>query len=75
MAIRLGWTQAYISRRLTGDVPFDVNDLAAIAEILEVPVTAFFDFPVISGTNGAGRVRSGRGVDNSVTCPPLAVAA
>lgn len=29
-------TQRYISRRLTGEAPFDVNDLEQIAEILEV---------------------------------------
>ncbi len=38
----LGWTQNYISRRLSGTVPFDVADLLAIAELLEVPVGAFF---------------------------------
>lgn len=45
MALRLGWTQPYISRRLTGEVPFDVNDLAAIAAVLGIPVSAFFDVP------------------------------
>lgn len=38
----LGWTQNYISRRLSGVVPFDVVDLQAIADLLEVPVTNFF---------------------------------
>lgn len=38
----LGWTQNYISRRLSGTVPFDVADLQAIADLLEVPVTKFF---------------------------------
>jgi transcriptional regulator with XRE-family HTH domain len=38
----LGWTQNYISRRLSGAVPFDVADLAALADLLEVPVTTFF---------------------------------
>lgn len=44
-AIKLGWTAPYLSRRLTGEVPFDVADLAAIAELLEVPVTVFFEPP------------------------------
>ena len=41
-AKQLGWTGPYLSRRLTGAVPFDVNDLAAIAELLDVPVSTFF---------------------------------
>lgn len=44
-ALELGWTQPYISRRLTGEVPFDVNDLAALAALLEIPMTAFFEVP------------------------------
>ena len=42
-AFALGWKQPYIARRLSGDIPFDVNDLAALARLLEVPVTEFFD--------------------------------
>jgi transcriptional regulator with XRE-family HTH domain len=42
VAKQLGWTQNYISRRLSGTVPFDVADLQAIADYLEVPVTNFF---------------------------------
>lgn len=44
-AFALGWTQQYMSRRLTGIVPFDVADLEAIAALLGVPVTAFFEAP------------------------------
>jgi transcriptional regulator with XRE-family HTH domain len=39
----LGWTQNYISVRLRGVVPFDVADLIKIADLLEVPVSVFFD--------------------------------
>lgn len=42
VAQQLGWTQPYLWRRMKGQVAFDVGDLAAIAELLEVPVTAFF---------------------------------
>lgn len=42
VARELGWTDNYISRRLTGKVPFDVNDLAALARLLGVPIMAFF---------------------------------
>ena len=38
LAMRMGVTQRYISRRLTGETPLDVNDLAEIAEVLEVKV-------------------------------------
>jgi transcriptional regulator with XRE-family HTH domain len=48
----LGWSQNYISRRLSGTVPFDVTDLAAIAELLEVPMTTFFE--VASRPQGEG---------------------
>lgn len=36
VADRMGRSQHYISRRLTGRVPFDTDDLTAIAEILGV---------------------------------------
>lgn len=41
IARRLGWSDFYISRRLRGEVPFNINELAALAAVLEVPVTAF----------------------------------
>jgi len=50
-ALRLGWTQPYMSRRLSGNVAFNVADLAAIARLLQVPVTRFFDSPD-AGTEG-----------------------
>ena len=48
-AIRLGWTQPYMSRRLTGEIPFDVADLEAIADLLGIPATAFFQRPRHTG--------------------------
>jgi transcriptional regulator with XRE-family HTH domain len=42
VAAALGWTQPYMSRRLNGDRPFDVDDLTAIADELGVPVVSFF---------------------------------
>jgi transcriptional regulator with XRE-family HTH domain len=44
-ALALGWTQPYMSRRLTGEIPFDVADLEAIADLLGIPVVAFFQAP------------------------------
>ena len=45
----LGWKQTYMSRRLTGAVPFDVDDLAALAELLDVPIGQFFPDNLTSG--------------------------
>lgn len=61
-AMRLGWKQTYLSRRLTGAVPFDVADLMAIANLLEVPVTHFLQV-------------AGPDVRKPGSCPPLDVAA
>ena len=45
VAAELGWTEIYLSRRLTGKVPFDVADLEALADLLEIPVSALFEIP------------------------------
>ncbi|MEV6798508.1 helix-turn-helix transcriptional regulator [Micromonospora rifamycinica] len=42
-----GCTQAYISRRMTGETPFDVVDLEKVARALNVPVAAFFPAPAL----------------------------
>lgn len=42
ICLLLGCTPPYLSRRLTGQIPFNVSDLAAIAELLDLPVGAFF---------------------------------
>lgn len=41
IAKELGWSDFYMSRRIRGDVAFNVADLAAVAGALGVPVTAF----------------------------------
>lgn len=41
LARRLGFTQAYISRRLTGEVDFRMAELTAVAEALGVPLSQF----------------------------------
>jgi len=42
LAKNLGTSQMAVSRRLSGEVPFDVDELARVAEILGVPVTVLF---------------------------------
>ena len=41
-AFSLGWTQGYIAKRMTGTVAFDVADLAALSDLLDVPIGEFF---------------------------------
>jgi hypothetical protein len=37
----LGWTPAYVSRRLTGQIPFSLSDLEALAMALDMPISGF----------------------------------
>ena len=41
-AMEIGWSEMYFSRRLLGKTAFDVDDLEALAELLEVRVIDFF---------------------------------
>ncbi len=50
-AAALGWTPPYLSRRLSGDVPFDIADLTALARLLDVPASNFL--AVITGVRTA----------------------
>jgi transcriptional regulator with XRE-family HTH domain len=70
--MRLGWTQPYMSRRLTGEIPFDVADLEAIADLLGIPATAFFQRPRHVGAAFPTRTR---GVIKPETRAPWALAA
>lgn len=53
-AVALGWTDMYMSRRLNSRAPFDLNDLEAIAGLLQVPVAELFgmrdDYPRVLST-------------------------
>lgn len=40
--LALGLSQSAMSRRITGELPFDVGELAALAELLGVPPARFF---------------------------------
>ena len=41
MARKSGKTQSWVSNRMTGKVPMDVNDLVVFADLLDVPIKAF----------------------------------
>lgn len=53
LAKQIGRSQAYIWRRLSGETPFDVDDLQALAAVLDVSVTDLFGAvpatPVVAG--------------------------
>lgn len=68
-----GKSQPYWSRRLTGDVALDVDDLEAVAALLDVPLTSFFRGPV-ANSNYDGL--AGHGVEvPALTRDDLALAA
>lgn len=70
VARELGWTEPYLSRRLTGSVPFDVADLVKIADLLDVPVATFFEYPIPASTAVRTRVSSIL-ADNATLCTPM----
>lgn len=45
LAAQVGCSRQALNRRLTGATPFDVAELAAIADALGVPVTQFLPTP------------------------------
>lgn len=54
LADRLGWSQQRLSRRIMADggkyplVPFDVEELAQVAEVLGVPITQLMPFEQVA---------------------------
>lgn len=41
IAAALGWSQQFLSRRLTGDQPFALDEIEALASELGVPISQF----------------------------------
>jgi transcriptional regulator with XRE-family HTH domain len=39
LARKLGWSPSATARRLSGEKPFDINELQQIASVLDVPVS------------------------------------
>lgn len=76
-ASALGWTDMYMSRRLNNKIAFDLNDLEALARVLEIPVAMFFenvdtDIPVFTGSQleSAGQRSRPSPVTNASWCDP-----
>lgn len=43
LCLRIGMSQSTLSRRMTGEYPFDTTELATIAAALGVPVSRFLN--------------------------------
>jgi transcriptional regulator with XRE-family HTH domain len=52
LAIRLGWSQPTLSRRLTGAAVFSTEEIEQLAEVLGVPVGQLASPPQREGGNG-----------------------
>ena len=76
-ARRLGWTQQALSRRLNGDIPFNVTELAALAGLLGVQVSTFFpqDRGMLAGGLRRARIRSPYSESLYASRPGLGLAA
>lgn len=48
VAAHLGLSQTAVSARLAGRVPFDINELHAIAGLLDVPIAALIPAQVVA---------------------------
>jgi len=47
----LGWSEPYLSRRLTGQVSFSLTDIEKIAGVFRLPVSQFVNPPLPSLPN------------------------
>ena len=63
LARELGVSPAWVSYRLTGVQPIDLNDLAKIAQVLSVPVVALL--PASAREEGSVTLRYSRGVNRT----------
>jgi transcriptional regulator with XRE-family HTH domain len=53
-ARRMGVSQWWLQRRVTGEIPFDVGEITAVADLLDTPVETFFA--------GTAELNAGRGI-------------
>ncbi len=66
LANKIGWTEMYLSRRLSGRTQLGVDDLFAIAAALDMSVPELLDLaesatkPRTAGADGASGVATGR---------------
>ena len=55
LGVAIGRSQSYMSRRLTGEVPFDLDDLDAICATLDVPISALIGSPEPKSRQATGQ--------------------
>lgn len=72
-ASALGWNEMYLYRRLKNQSPFDLNDIEALAHLLEVPVGMFFealekqpDLPAFTGQHLGGETPGQRSAASNI---------
>ena len=53
VAQQLGWSPNYAHRRFSGETPLDVNDLVALAQLLDEPLSSFFPEMIFNGGGAA----------------------
>lgn len=41
IGLMVGWTPAYVSRRVSGQIPFSLADLEALAKALDISISEF----------------------------------
>jgi transcriptional regulator with XRE-family HTH domain len=46
LALALGISQQALSRRMTGDIPFNIDQLSTVASFLSMPLEALVSSPV-----------------------------
>lgn len=68
LARRIGLSQPQVSRRLSGRLPFDSDDLTAIAAEINVSVPELIQMPKDQPIGGGGRLYGiGTGIHRSIT--------
>lgn len=71
LARQMGTTQPYISRRLTGEIAFDVDDLEKIAGVLHVQPRDLLAVVKPGPTSQYPQVSDARPVSSTNTRPPI----
>lgn len=75
VAARLGMVHTSLHRRLTGEIDFSVSELAALADVLEVPLEQFFEGRKRTGANFVHYLRNLLHVSSGLFCNSTVITA